>query len=348
MAENKASVEQDHRQKADEKLAQANSKVTELEAKLTVLQMQDKRMPIIRGDLYDFSGSDSEPTSGRSSWKRKKGQVFPPAISYGGFFPSEASMSALADEQMLMMPASSSQAVGSQTTLPQVNPPTSRIAPPWGKGDPPISVTGVLPRPLGKTQAGRNTWQHTCFLESPEFKDTLLLARAKKGTEHTPEDHTIILHALKHEKAQACTSQPTLFMIPSGIMKELTSMMQTWLMNKAACPPAVRQEPDNTLNLLDVDFWLWYQKVTPKGIACAFRIRFWEMFNAPRTYDILTENQYKLPNSNDGCMWLRAPTTCPEWNKGTDKDITVLHWLSKNAGLTSECITEVIKPFSRW
>ena len=46
-------------------------------------------------------------------------------------------------------------------------------------------------------------------------------------------------------------------------------MMQTWLMNEVACPPAVRQEPDNTLNLLDVDFWLWYQKVTPKGMACA-------------------------------------------------------------------------------
>ena len=100
-------------------------------------------------------------------------------------------------------------------------------------------------------------------------------------------------------------------MIQPGITKELTSMMQTWLMNEAACPPAVREEPDNTLNLLDVDFWLWYQKVTPKGMARAFKIRFWEMFSPPGTYDILTENQYKLPNSNDGCMWLRAPTTCP-------------------------------------
>ena len=26
---------------------------------------------------------------------------------------------------------------------------------------------------------------------------------------------------------------------------------------------------------------------------------------------------------------------------------TVLHWLSKNAGLTSECVTEVIEPFTR-
>ena len=190
-------------------------------------------------------------------------------------------------------------------------------------------------------------WQHTCSLESPEFKDALLIARAKKGTKHTPEEHRIILYALKHEKAQACASQPAPFMILSGIMKELTSMMQTWLMNEAACPPAIRKEPDNTLNLLDVDFWLWYQKVMPKGMAHAFRIRFWEMFNTPRTCDILTDNQYKLPNSNDGCMQLRAPTACPEWNEGTEEDIAVLHWLSKIAVLTSECVTEVIKPFTR-
>ena len=208
MAENKASAERDCRQKADEKLAQANSKIMELETKLaelqqelTALQMQDKRTLIIWDDQYRFSGSDSEPTSGRLSQKRKKGQAFLLAISYGGFFLSEASTLVLADEPMPMMPASSSQAVGSQTTLPQVNPPTSRITPPWGKGDPPNSVTGVLPRPLGKTRAGGSMWQHTCSLESPEFKDTLLIARVKKGTECTPEEHMIISRALKHEKA---------------------------------------------------------------------------------------------------------------------------------------------------
>ena len=60
------------------------------------------------------------------------------------------------------------------------------------------------------------------------------------------------------------------------------------------------------------------------------------------------DNQYKLPNSNDGCMWLRAPTTCPEWNKGTEEDEKVLHWLTQNTGLTSECVAEVIEPIARW
>ena len=164
-----------------------------------------------------------------------------------------------------------------------------------GRVTPPISVTGMLPRLLGKTWAGRNTWQHICSLDSPEFKDALLIARAQKGSKCTPEEHMKLLHALKHKKTQACASRPAPFMIPSGIMKELTSIMQTWLINEAACPPAVRQEPD------------------------------------------------KMANSNDGCMWLRAPTTCPEWNKGTDEDIKVLQWLSEHTGLTSECVSEVIE-----
>ena len=98
------------------------TKLAALQQELTALRMQDKRTPIVQDDQYGFSGSDSEPTSGQLSQKRKKGHAFPSAISYGGFFLSEASMLVLADEPMLMMLASSSQAVGSQTPLPLVNP----------------------------------------------------------------------------------------------------------------------------------------------------------------------------------------------------------------------------------
>ena len=91
-------------------------------------------------------------------------------------------------------------------------------------------------------------WQHMCSLDSPEFKDALLIARAKKGSKRTPEEH---------KKAQAHASRPAPFVILPGIMKELTSMMQTWLMNEAVYPPAVRQEPKSTRHRLLV--------VVPKG-----------------------------------------------------------------------------------
>ena len=47
-------------------------------------------------------------------------------------------------------------------------------------------------------------------------------------------------------------------------------------------------------------------------------------------------------------MQLQAPTTCPEWNEGTDEDVKILQWLSVHTGLTSECISEVIEPFAGW
>ena len=82
-------------------------------------------------------------------------------------------------------------------------------------------------------------------------------------------------------------------------------------------------------------------------MACAFKIKFWEMFSTPRCYDILSDNQYKMPNSNDGCTQFRAPTTCPTWNEGIDEDVKVLQWLTEHAGLTSECVSEIIKPFTK-
>ena len=71
-------------------------------------------------------------------------------MQYEGFFLDEAGMSVPADEMMLVMLASSP-VVGLQTTLLQDYLPMSRIVSPWGKGDPPISVTGMLLRLLGKT-----------------------------------------------------------------------------------------------------------------------------------------------------------------------------------------------------
>ena len=82
-------------------------------------------------------------------------------------------------------------------------------------------------------------------------------------------------------------------------------------------------------------------------MAHAFKIKFWKMFNIPGYYGILTDGQYKMPNSNDGCMQLRASTTCPKWNEGTDKDVKILQWLSVHTGLTSECVSEVIEPFAK-
>ena len=78
----------------------------------------------------------------------------------------------------------------------------------------------------------------------------------KKGVERTLEQHAIINHMNKHEKALARANTTPPFMIPTGIAKELADAMQVWTLNESPCPPAIRQLPDHTLHLHNVDFYI--------------------------------------------------------------------------------------------
>ena len=59
-------------------------------------------------------------------------------------------------------------------------------------------------------------------------------------------------------------------MIQKGIIKEFVDIMQVWILNDSACPPAVRQLPDGMLNLHDVDFYIWMKNILPKEDAAIF------------------------------------------------------------------------------
>ena len=77
------------------------------------------------------------------------------------------------------------------------------------------------------SHAVRQCMSHTTFGVSMERVFGVTVAMAKKGTEHTPEEHMIISRALKHEKAQAHASRPALFMIPSGTVTPKTLSILT-------------------------------------------------------------------------------------------------------------------------
>ena len=130
--------------------------------------------------------------------------------------------------------------------------PTGSTLPPWGKGDPPASITEKLPHLLGKFKPSQRSWQ----ISDPEFQKSLQVARAVHPADRMGEQHVIITHMLKHEKQQHCAKATPPFIIQSGIVKELADTMQSWILNESMCPPAVRQLPNSTLNLHDVDFYI--------------------------------------------------------------------------------------------
>ena len=82
----------------------------------------------------------------------------------------------------------------------------------------------------------------------------------------------------KHEKALAHANTTPPFVIPTGITKELADVMQVWTLNESACPPVVRQLPDHTRHLHNVDFYIWLRKISLKEDSKVFKLQFWKLF----------------------------------------------------------------------
>ena len=186
----------------------------------------------------------------------------------------------------------------------------------WGKGDPPASVTGKWPHPLGKTKAGKCLWHQACDVNAVEFQNALLLsgclhARAIKGAERTLEQHAITNRMNKHKKALVRANTTPPFVRPTGITKELADAMQVWMLNESVCPPAIRQLPDWMLHLHDVEFYIWLKKISPKEDSKVFKLQLWKLFALNDWLKILTNDSFSHKGSVNGCMRLNAHKKCP-------------------------------------
>ena len=100
--------------------------------------------------------------------------------------------------------------------------------------------------------------------------------------------------------AHANTTPP--FMIPNGVTNELADAMQVWTLNESMCPPAVRQFPDCTLHLHNVDFYIWLKNILPKEDSKVFKLQFWKLFTLNDWFKILMNDMFSQKGSVNGCM----------------------------------------------
>ena len=204
---------------------------------------------------------------------------------------------------------------------------------------------GKWPHPLGKTKAGQRPWHQACDVNTVEFQNTLQIARAIKGTERTLEQHTIINRMNKHKKALAHANNTPPFVIPTGITKELADTMQVWTLNESACPPAIRQLPDCTLHLHDVDIYIWLKKILPKEDSKVFKLQFWKLFVLNDWFKILMNDSFSHKGSINGCMQLNAHKKCLPLETDLEPS-SLTQWLGDNAGLTTQLDEEVMEPYA--
>ena len=171
------------------------------------------------------------------------------------------------------------------------------------------------------------------------------IARATKGAERTLEQHVIINRINKHKKALVHANTIPPFVIPTGIAKELADTMQVWTLNESACPPVIRQLPDHTLHLHDVDFYIWLKKISPKEDSKVFKLQFWKLFTLNDWFKILTNDSFSHKGSVNGCMRLNAHKKCPPLKMDLEPS-SLAQWLGDNAGLTTQLVEEVVEPYA--
>ena len=143
------------------------------------------------------------------------------------------------------------------------------IGEPLTAGGPPLSQTGQLPRPLSQTSLRKAQWFNLCPMTNPFFKETVEVMKEIAPTWHMQDMHAIMRQL--HEAYQS--KKPTCFEIREDTPDNMWSMLYLWQHNPEGIPTAIQQENDGSLNLSDVDIWIWLKHVTPsKGVMVRQRL----------------------------------------------------------------------------
>ena len=76
------------------------------------------------------------------------------------------------------------------------------------------------------------------------------------------------MHAIMCQLHEAYQSKkPPCFKIREDTPDDMQSMLSSWQHNPEGVPTTIRQEDDGSLNLSDVDIWMWLMLITPsKGV----------------------------------------------------------------------------------
>ena len=179
------------------------------------------------------------------------------------------------------------------------------------RADLPIPVTGQLPRPIGKAQPVNQDWFDVCDLQSSNF-----LALVKEAR-HTPRDQlTHPMHAaLWRVASSSWPNTVSLITILPTTPVDTQPLLRGWQLNPDGVPPAIHQEDDGTMHLLDVDIWMWVQAIAPKTATPAFQRMIWKLFQQPGQWATLVGTSYIPPPIGD---MLRSSIRRPyEWGVHT-------------------------------
>ena len=201
------------------------------------------------------------------------------------------------------------------------------------RADPPIPITGQLPWPIGKAQPVNQDWFDVCDLQSSNFLVLVKEARHTLRDQLTHPIHAALRRATQHSWA----TNVSLIMILPSTPVDTQPMLRSWQLNPHGVPPAVRQEDDGTMHLLNVDVWMWVQAIAPKTAAPAFWRMIWKLFQQPGQWAALVGNT-RIPPPMGDTLWSLIKRLY-KWGTHTSSTVPIGElalWMTTSAGITTE------------
>jgi hypothetical protein len=167
-------------------------------------------------------------------------------------------------------------------------------------------------------------------MDTPEFVKHHKEALATPFKEHTVSMRTVI-HRMT---TQACSANESLITMLPTTPGDTLALLKGWKLNPHGVLPAVQQESDGTMNLHDVDVWMWLQKVTPKKNSSRFRKSLWALFQQPGSW-FQWVSDLRIP-SPTGDTFCASITEAYDWGDHHPRDHSkqeLAQWLMQHGGI---------------
>ena len=162
----------------------------------------------------------------------------------------------------------------------------------------PTTITDqATAHPLGQTSLRKAQWFNLCHMTDLFFKETVEVMKEIAPMWCTQDMHTIMQQL--HDAYQS--KKPPCFKIREDTPDDMQSMLSSWQCNPEGVPTTIRQEDDGSLNLSDVDIWMWLKFITPsKGVM--IRQRLMQLFGeAGQWASLVDASKLPAPHSSELC-----------------------------------------------
>ncbi|KIJ53904.1 hypothetical protein M422DRAFT_241161 [Sphaerobolus stellatus SS14] len=180
--------------------------------------------------------------------------------------------------------------------------------------DPPASITGVLPKPLGKSRAER--WDQLAFrgasewileqdIHDAEMRRLYAEAKALPPHQRTP-DHTAVMLRID-EYAQSLPGLPRNLVARHDDPDWMTDVIQSFNSNPSGVPRNLRLEGLH-VNVDDADVWYWVNLIKPKFRGADAESLLQLIFSSIGRWEKLVAGRWKRNDS----LFLCSPTPARE------------------------------------